>query len=337
MLIRTVLDCRPDSPKYLCGVLLLSASWARRVAPTAPLEVLLIGDPPETLLGFFAKMGVRWQMVNPDPELAFVPTGNTLLGAEARGEEERILLVDNDICFLSDVKPLLAIPPNRMAGAPAGNVRVTEAQWAEIESALDLAPLRHLWTETQSQMAALQSDDVEIRQNTHTYVNGGVLLLPQDDAFVATWRDHLLRIAAHFRGHPLRSKAVLESNMAGLATAIGAHGDFQWLPDGMNCRHRSLLLNVLPLEEIDILHMTGGPATEGDFPPDSHVSAYVAGYWQTRVMDKLTLLETAHGPRAFAEATDTVRAIMAETADLIRAYDLDAVMAMILEERRGAR
>lgn len=333
MLIRSVLDCRPDQPKYMCCTLLLVASWLRHVAGTAKLEIIVLGHPPAALTGFFDNVGVQWQITDADPALDFFGTGNTLLGAQQHGTDDRILLVDNDVYFRADIRELSDIPDTRMAGARAGNVRVRPEQWAEIGKALGLAPLNQPWTIIRSQVAALKDPDAPLQQDPLTYVNGGVLLLPKGDTFVQTWRAHIIRIADHFRDHPLKSAAVVASNMAGLATAIGDHGDFEWLSDGMNYRHRMLLLNELPLEQIKMLHMTGHPKTQETLPVQGYVSAHVAQYWNSRVLMDLRSLEAAHGARAYATAMANVQAVMQEMQSTIGEYNLDQVMQGALSER----
>ncbi|MEP4053051.1 MAG: hypothetical protein ABJN22_12480 [Litorimonas sp.] len=326
MIIRTVLDCRPSDSKFYCSILLLVSSWVERVKPNFPLSIVITGTPPEALLRFFDSLGVSWEIAEADASLFFVPTGNTLLGGRAKDPSERIMLVDNDIYFLKDLRSLGEIRTDIFAGAPSGRPRISPKQWDLIKSELGLEPLSQSWIAPSRQLANLRNKTSYTEQMDQTYVNGGVLLLPQGEKFMEAWQANIIKIADYFRGTPLDSKSVTKSNMVGLATAIGEHGKFQWLSDGFNYRHPHILLNQLSFDEISIAHMTGTPRHDGPIQEERYVSDYVSLYWQHRVLKRLGEHENIYDRETFSAIGETTNLLAEAMHRSITAYELDAVM-----------
>ncbi|MGB6228659.1 MAG: hypothetical protein WBF53_00850 [Litorimonas sp.] len=329
MLIRTVLDCRPSLGKFYCSLLLLAASWADRVRPHHGLEVVITGTPPRPLLAFLEAVGAHWRIAEPDPGLAFVPTGNTLLGGMPSETGERILLVDNDLYLMGDLNDLAAVDPDVVAGVPSGHPRVTAEQWRIIESDLGLPTHRNGWDARGVELANRLNGRDRPTRFARTYINGGVLLLPRDGAFVDRWRAHIVAIADRFRGTAMDTRAVCGSNMAGLATAVGAHERFQWLGEEYNYRHLHVLLDILPVETVSILHLTGDPRQDEAIDPSRYVSQYVELYWTNRVIRRLENHPDRFGATAAARVRETVAQLSESMLGTVRTHDLDGVMEAV--------
>lgn len=297
-------------------LLLLVASWHRRVRYTAPLEVLIVGQPAPVLLRFLDSFGVSWKIVAPDPNDSVSKTSNTILGAQD-SENRRILLVDNDVLFLADLNELTQVDSQLCMGAVAGSQRVNDAQWKLIEEhfATALTPTTRI--PLQEHLRALTDRDTTVRPLRNVYVNGGVLLLPAGVNFQQTWRRCVCEIAELFHGHPLCSGAVRGSNMAGLATAISLHGKFEWLDLKYNYRPDCFALDVEPFGEIQIAHLTG--------VEDSHrtLTGRIEAFWRQKMMGRFNKVRSALKPNELEHRLASIEMLRDELTSLVREYDLE--------------
>lgn len=364
MLIRTVLDCRSKSLKFYTSIYLLVASWDAVLSNKSRLEIVYLGELPTTLRAFLERYQVAHRQVQPDPELVFAPTGNTLLGATYSAVHDRVLLVDNDVIFLNDAILSQNIPDNTLAGGIAGVVRVSQQQWEIIENEIGLSTLPGGQIVDSSQLPRHSDGVVEITHFPRTYINGGVLLLPKNCTFADVWKDHIIMIHDHFKGTNSETVSVCRSNMAGLATAAASHGKFEWLDAGANYRHFHFLMNARSLDAISIIHLTGDTRShrransnfilagyivrfwQNHVPrwlarrktstdQTSHISNYVSLYWQNRIFEPLSELKEYVGPSHFQDASTTAHGALDRIQTIIQEYDLDAKMHRTIAEVRS--
>lgn len=320
--IRTVLDARSPSTKYLYQLLLLVASWHRRVRETAPLEVFIIGRPPAALLEWFRSLGVRWQLVDADPNDDISKTSNTIRGA-ADAERERILLVDNDVVFLGDLSELAAVDDGFCLGAVAGSQRVSNDRWEVIERHFGIAALPTAEVPLREQMRVAAGTKESPAPLRNVYVNGGVLLLPAGVGFEQTWRKYVREIAEVFEHHPLNSRCVRGSNMAGLAMAIAEHNQFDWLDVKFNYRPDCFCLGLRSFEQLQIVHLTG--------VDDSHrtVAGRVEDFWRNKMLVRFSRVRSALEPAEEQRRLADIRRLYEELHILIHDYHLEDLAARL--------
>ncbi len=238
--------------------LLLAASWHQRLRNFAPLEILSIGQLPGHLKYFFSELGIYTKEISPNINDSFSITANTIEGAIPIPGEQ-ILLIDNDIYFHDDIRPLADLPKNSFYGCPSGNLRVTEMHWNLIVDKLGLRPIETPFVPINVQLDALINPGKVPTVQPYAYTNGGVVLIPANCDQHSTWQDHQRKIYNLFKGHPLGRVSLTKSNMAALATSIGSYGVFSWLPHGYNYRWGHFILGLCDISNIRIVHMTGDP------------------------------------------------------------------------------
>jgi len=314
--VRTVIDARARTTKYLYQVLLLAASWHKHVRHNAPLEVMIVGEPPEALCRFLESLGVFWTTVDPDPNDAISKTSNTIVGAvDTVGR--RILLVDNDVMFWGDLSELMHVDGNLCQGSVAGAIRVADAQWKVISEHLGFSPLPSSLIPLGQRTRAVVNVDYQPKALSNVYVNGGVLLLPEGDRFGIAWRRYVREIAELFERHALRTKSVYGSNMAGLAMAIADHGRFEWLDLRYNYRADCFVLGLESPEQIEIVHLTGFD--------DSHrsVTKRIEAYWQGKMMKRFGKVKPALTREEQERRLAIIDEFRQELLSLVREYDLD--------------
>lgn len=328
MIVRTVLDLRPNVPKFVLQTVLLAASWHRFVRHSALLEVMHIGNLPSDLAILFDQLGVKVTAVRPNANDRFSKTSNTIQGAEPVAGHQ-ILLVDNDVVFTSGIDNLCSLRPDCVYGAVAGNYRVTQQQWAHIAK-IGFHPAA---CEPQVPRSATVKALSEGRTKTlpplgFAYPNGGVILFPSGYDFKLTWQKQQREIAAVFDGHRLSSGSVTQSNMAALATTIGTYGTFSWLPPGYNFRHADFALGLCTAPEIGLVHMTGlGKRTEA-----GALSTWIDEYWSSKMVKGLNMLQQVlpeHDLRHRAKQLSEIHQVISAT---ITTYELDALAMKLVNQ-----
>ena len=319
--IRTLLDGRASSPRYARQVALLAASWHAFARTAAPFEVRLIGDASARLRDFLRELGVPVVAARPDVNDAYAKTANCISGAYRDGAE-RVLLVDNDTCFLASPTALEAVPEDACAAAVAGDDHISREQWRRIERRLGVTALPTEVATLREQFRATKRRQ-RIVATERLYVDAGVVLLPASPAFPALWSREVARVRELFVGDPLASDAVSASCQAGLALAIAHHRRFAWLPAGYNHRPLNFALGDALDGEITILHMTGdGAVAEGE-RIDQHLDAY----WEHFAGRLLLDIRARIGEAAYVRRREQLDHCRAGLARLVREYRLDAVVA----------
>jgi len=314
--IRTVLDARKQSTTYLFRVLLLAASWHRRIRHHAPLEVFIIGDVPPLIYQFLEDLGVGWKIVGPDPNDNISKTSNTIVGACDTGDR-RILLVDNDVWFWGDLCELKQLDSPICAGVVAGGERVQEEQWDVIADHFGFPPMPASVTTLKERVREMSLSNHKAAPMTNVYVSGGVVLLPQGDAFGLSWRRYVRQIADLFENHSLRSCSVHGSNMAGLAMAIAEHGIFQWLDVKYNYRWDCFALGLERPEQIEIVHMVGFKGTHHT------VTAGLRDYWESKVLKRFHVIDGRLPGHEERRRAMILNECLEELLSLIDEYELD--------------
>ena len=315
--IRTVLDARSRSSKYLFQVLLLAASWHRHVRRTAPLEVLVIDELPRDMRRFLTELGAQIRTSAPDPNDYISRTSNTIVGA-CDTEGQRILLVDNDVVFQGDLSDLCETDSQYVMGSIAGQMRVNDSQWSAIREHFGCGPLSTNRCSLRELIRAAVEPEYQPKPLANVYVNGGVLLLPVGEEFGPLWRRCVREIGELFKTHPLRNGSVYGSNMAGLAMAIAKYGKFFWLDTRFNYRAGCFALGLEPPERIEIVHLTG--------LNDTHrtVTRRIEYYWQQKMIRQFS---RATSPALSSEDVrirlDVIESQHHELLSLIDEYDLD--------------
>jgi hypothetical protein len=249
--IRTVLDAGPGAPRrYVLQTLFLAHSWAA-FSSRSPLEVVVIGDAPASVVGRLCELGVEVVSSAPHPLDRISKPANKLL-ALRHPSDVPVLLVDNDVCFLEDVSDLSG---RGVCASIAGKCPVTEAQWERIEQATGLRPLAVEWVPLREQVDARRARRPP-KPEQRLYLNSGVVLVRRPFEFEATWAAHIDAIAKAFDGHPASSKWVrgFGSEQLALATAVAEHGSFDLLPLVYNFQPACFRLGVSE-QQPKILHL----------------------------------------------------------------------------------
>ena len=330
MVIRTVLDCRATSHKYIHQTLLLAASWHRCVSDrrARPLELIAIGDAPDALHTFLSGLGIRVLPAAPDPNERIAKMSNTIVGGIADVDDERVLLLDNDIVFLQD-PDLSKVPDDTVAAAIAGQERVSARQWEIVEQQLHLAPLARSWVSLRQEQSALVDGRAMPHAIPRLYANGGVVLLPRGREFALLWRRHVSLIAEVFADHPERTGAVYGSVQAGLATAIGAWKRFVLLPVSYNFRPACFVLGKAPLNEVSLLHMS----SRYDVARDVSTTERVRDYWDALIFAPLESVRARLEASDYEQRVADARACLHILSGLCREYQLDEIVRACLASR----
>lgn len=232
MVARTVVDLRSSNGKFLCQTLLLAASWHKHAAGDAGLEVLTIGRTNPVFEDFLHELGARHVRVEPCANDFFSKHSNKIQGAGPDPAGRRVLLVDNDTCFIGDLAELNRIPPAAIAAAEAGHARVSDEQWQLIHEELGLPLLRRNWAPLNQRISA-NSMDTTVERDRWLYLNSGVVLFPGGLDHRSVWQVQQRAIHDYFHDHPLAAPAVTD-DQAGFASSVATHGEFAWLPQRFN-------------------------------------------------------------------------------------------------------
>jgi hypothetical protein len=318
IIARTVLDLRSRQDKFVSQVLLLAAGWHRYCRDHVRLEVLTVGPAQAEVTTFLDELGIVHAGIAPSANDAFSRTSNKIEAAYPDAQGRRVLLLDNDTCFLGSVADLAQLPADAIAAAEPGHLRVTPEQWELMRDALGLPLLRDRFEPVNAparQPAGAQGEPPE----RSVYFNSGAVLFPAGHDHRATWLSHQQRIFDFFREHPLASKAVLASDQAAFATSVAAHGAFAWLPLRFNYRYGCFRRGLEPRERIAIVHLTGDLA-------DAHalsLSQRVDAYWTRFILDRMQDLATQLEPAQFQQRQQVAQEVRADLAALVRDYGLD--------------
>ncbi len=318
MLIRTVSDFRSNKPKYLIHTALLAASWHRYARNCAPLEIFSIGKMPASLKSFLSSINVVVRDSSAGPNDSFSKTSNTIQGAEAKFGHQ-ILLIDNDVVFTGPIEPLLDLPKDKIYGAVSGNNRVSPSRWRIIQDDLGMKLLQAETMPINESFRVLIDQNHGAQKLIYVYVNGGVLLFPPEFDFKSTWESHQSTIRYHFINHPLKHHCVCTSNMAALATTIGAYGKFDWLPNAYNYRHKCFGLGLCKIDDIRMIHMTGGIKGSGVYS----TSAWINTYWRKKMTAGFGDLKRAIKKSQFTERLSIAMNIRDNVLETVKSYGLD--------------
>jgi len=249
--IRTVLDARPGVPRrYVLQTLFLAHSWAA-FSSRSPLEVVVIGDAPASVVARLSELGVELMGSAPHPLAEISGPANKLL-ALRHPSDAPVLLVDNDVCFLEDVSELTG---RDVCASIAGKVPVTDEQWERLEQATGLRPLAVEWVPLREQVDARRARRPP-KPEQRLYLNSGVVWIRRPSEFEATWTAHIDAIAQAFDGHPAGTKWVrgFGTEQLALATAVAEQGSFDLLPLVYNFQPACFRLGVSE-QQPKILHL----------------------------------------------------------------------------------
>lgn len=268
---RTVLDLRSPLDKYIVQTMLLAASWHRFGRDCSALEIKTVGGGNGLLSRFFAELGIHHEDIAPGRNDDFSKTANKIEAAHADRAGRRVLLLDNDVCFLGSVADLDQLPANAIAASEPGTLRVSDAQWSLIDQDLQLPTLRRRFTPVNDQWKPPD----ELPEH-YLYLNSGVVLFPAGHDHREIWASHQRLVFDFFKAHLLRTAAVTSSDQAGFATSVAAHGDFAWLPLRFNYRRGSFHAGTESLDRIAIVHLTGDVSGDREL----NVSDRLLAYWE---------------------------------------------------------
>lgn len=315
LVARTVLDLRPGTGKYVRQTMLLAASWHRHARSDAGLEVLTIGTAGMALADFLQTLGVRHVRIAPGANDDFSRNGNKIEGACPDAAGRRVLLLDNDTCFLGGLADLGQIPATAIAAAQAGNARVDDKQWELVRDGIGLPLLRRTW----APLNVPGGEDASARRERWLYLNSGVILFSAGHDHREAWQSSQRAIHDYFRDHPLASAAVMASDQAGFATSVAMHGGFAWLPLRFNYRPPCFGLGLEAAGDIRVLHFTNDI--------DDEIGAGIAGhldaYWNRRILARIDRLPASvpamERERRRIQALEALWLVEA----LVKEYDLE--------------
>lgn len=334
LVCRTVLDLRCNNDKFISQTLLLAASWHRYCADHSSLEVLCVGQPDDRLSSFLESIGATDAACEPSTNDDFSPSSNKIQGAGPDRIGRRVLLVDNDVCFLGRLDALASVPAGAIAASEAGNLRVSQAQWELISGPLDLPLMRQRFHPVNTRPdvlgSARSSEDAEPPER-HLYLNSGVILFPAGHDHRTAWLAHQRRIHELFRNHPLQDSAVDESDQAGFAASVAAHGDFAWLPLRFNYRRGCFRLGLEPLDRISIVHMTGNVPNSGELG----IAERIQAYWQVFVTPQIASVAPSLDPDEACRRAGIAADAQAALLDLVRDYKLETWLQAFRQTRNA--
>lgn len=98
-----------------------------------------------------------------------------------------ILLVDNDVCFLTDVSEL---DGRNVRASVEGRARISEAQWEHIAATTELRPIATEWVPLHEEVRAGEKGRSP-RPNGRLYLNTGVVWVRQPVVFEEIGRAHV--------------------------------------------------------------------------------------------------------------------------------------------------
>ena len=204
---RTLVDLRSPVAKFISQTFLMASSWHRHASGEAPLQVGMIGPEEPALTRFLDEVGAVVEPMSPGPNDSFSKSSNKIQASHPAGCGRRVLLLDNDVCFLGGIAELESLPAGTIAASEPGNMRVTDAQWRLMQDVLGIALLRRHYSAVNARPPIHDHDVAD--EEAFLYVNSGVLLFPAGHDPRASWYSHQSRIRALFEGHALASNAVI--------------------------------------------------------------------------------------------------------------------------------
>jgi hypothetical protein len=318
--IRTVLDLRAASDKFISQTLLLAASWHRFCRDDGTLEVSTIGDS-RPLSAFLDEVGAVHRGIPPGRNDDISKSGNKIEAAGPDPAGRRVLLLDNDTCILGRIDELSGMSKAGIAASIAGEPRVGDAQWELIRSELGLPLLKCGYTPLNHWSA--EEAHEEAPPERYLYANSGVLLFPAGHDHRGLWANHQRRIQEFFNRHPLSTDAVTSSDQAALATSIAAHGSFEWLPLRFNYRPGAFRIGLETPDRIRILHFTAEPPDVAGLGLTERMLAY----WQHFVLPRIEALPASLDLREKSRRREIALDVLSLLLALIRSYDLDSRFA----------
>lgn len=248
----TVPDFRPPAAAlFEARTLFFLASWLDRAGARAheqfALTLACIGEPPASVRRLAAQCGAAIS-VHPPLQLNGGSTANKLRGFEAPARSPRLLLLDADTLIVNDLGGLIdAVAADAMAASPAGNARVSDAEWETIYDALRLPrPVERI-------LSIRAERGLRERRGMYPYYNSGVLLLPRALDLRGPWERDIAAIGALGM-----QKA---SDQAGLATALHrlrlAGAPFQRLPEAYHMSPPHFEGAAAPFADVRLFHAVG--------------------------------------------------------------------------------
>jgi hypothetical protein len=279
VVIRTVLDARPSSPRrFQLQTLILAHSWDRW-ARTVPLDVLVVGKAPAPVEERLKELGAT---VLPCPThlLNDLSPSSNKLGALKEPSDGPVLLVDNDTCIIED---LSGMEGRSVRSTICGRARVSDEQWKHIRRATGLEPIRREWVSLQSELKAKRAGGTP-KVEERLYFASGVSWFREPADFEPLWSDGIARIAKAFQGHPLENFAVHGCDQAGFAVAVAQTGGLDLLPPTYN--HRPMCFR-LGLRDPQILHLGELGALKSGMMPFSEL---LTTWWERRILKPIRQL-----------------------------------------------
>lgn len=316
ILVRTVLDLRPRTDRYLRQVALLAASWHRHARGGSRLQVLTIGAPDAALAALMARLGVEHACIAPGANDDFSRNGNKIQGCGPDPRGGRVLLVDNDTCFLGDLRDLQRVRPDAIAAAEPGGARVSDAEWQLVRDGLGMPLLRQVWAPLNDRV---RGAGATLPGERWLYLNSGVILFPAGLDHRQRWASAQRAIRDHFAGGAHASAAVTTSDQAGFAASVAAHGAFAWLPARFNYRPPGFCLGLEPAERIRILHFTG----DVDDGQACGIGDALERYWRQRVLARLDRLPPSVAGAERRWRREQAMHAFAMVRAIVDAYELD--------------
>jgi hypothetical protein len=221
-------DFRPGRAHvFEAQTLFFLASWLEHAgrARDFPLHLACIGEAPASVRVLAERCGASLTFHDP-VRIGDRGTPNKLRGLEVRGRTDRVLLLDTDVCVLSDPSELGAMDFGVVV-APAAMPR-PERCWQQIYQALSMTPPREriaclsaeLGRPLEAGATSYHPERLAELDAMLPYYNGGIVFLPWDSGLRPLWEEHLRTIAASFSGGDPAWRHLMDENQAGLATAI---------------------------------------------------------------------------------------------------------------------
>ncbi|WP_146227505.1 hypothetical protein [Pseudoroseicyclus aestuarii] len=212
---------------------MLAASWSRY--GSGRLEFHLPGGAvPAGLAAIWRDFGVEICRHPARHPLAHrAPTYNKLLAIDAVPEQERLVLLDNDV--------ILTGPPGALAGIGAGNVSASVADLARIspecletlEAETGARLLRSPWSPWKEVSLARVAGRPAPRYEA-LYFNSGVVVFPEDETWPGLWHRRTRELSDFLAAHGLKDRAAVGSDQMSLSMAVGDFGAFEHLPPALH-------------------------------------------------------------------------------------------------------
>jgi hypothetical protein len=273
----TVPDFSLEEAKiFEARTLFFLASWIENAgeARNFPLHLACIGEPPDSVCWLAERSNALISVHKPlkisDHEFPGRRNFfNTIRGLEVQPRKDRVLLLDVDILFLSDISDLAKMG-YCISASRGSKPRVPEMYWREVYTMLGMelpteriASVRGELGLPPIEKEAYPGQNMEFK-NMYPYYNGGVVFAPWDCGLKEIWLSHLQYIHNYFsfdKQDKIKiSKAIIGSDQIGLATAIEYLKQqgvpFVLLPEIYNTRIVHLIY-ALGWDEVKLYHLTG--------------------------------------------------------------------------------